>query len=469
MKRLIQRYVGVIFVFALCVCLLSANAWAEEAASGTCGKNITWSVENGVLSLSGEGDMAAYIDSADVPWSAFSGDIKCAVIDSGVMSIGDYAFYGCNELEHVLFVGTDSPWDYLSVGGFNDPLLEAEYCCVSSNDDILIENGCEEIYLHCSACDRIIILAEIAGGEHSYGEWYETKAADCEEAGEKCRDCQNCDYTDVAEIDALGHVEEIEIPEISPTCGGPGVTAKICCAVCGEVLQQQELMDPLEHNLGPIEAVDPTCTEEGLTEGVKCTMCNMVFVKQKVVPATGHTEVVDDPVAATCTTDGSTVGIHCGNCGEVLFEPDSIPALGHKETLLAPREATCTEAGSTGDTVCTVCGEVTIPGEAIPAPGHDEVVVPGYAATYEEAGLTDEITCNTCGETLQKATVIPALKTYDVDGDGDADVTDLVVLMKYIIGAETGVTVAAPDVNGDDKEDVSDVIRLMEYLAKTAV
>ena len=77
-----------------------------EPISGVDG-NITWSLDTstGVLTLSGEGSINDYglelkgITTA--PWGTYHADIKEVVIQSGVTSIGDCAFYGCNSLTSV--------------------------------------------------------------------------------------------------------------------------------------------------------------------------------------------------------------------------------------------------------------------------------------------------------------------------------------------------------------------------------
>ena len=62
--------------------------------SGTCGENLTWKLEDGVLTISGTGAMTDYspIQGPQLPWAAAK--IKSVVIESGVTSIGDFAFAG---------------------------------------------------------------------------------------------------------------------------------------------------------------------------------------------------------------------------------------------------------------------------------------------------------------------------------------------------------------------------------------
>ncbi len=71
-------------------------------ASGTCGDNLTWTFENGTLTISGEGYMESYDyddeKQKDAPWHNQHKSIKKVIIGEGVTSIGDFAFYWCESL-----------------------------------------------------------------------------------------------------------------------------------------------------------------------------------------------------------------------------------------------------------------------------------------------------------------------------------------------------------------------------------
>ena len=84
------------------------NLFAEDGnvtASGTCGyngDNLIWVLSgDGVLTISGEGEMMNYSDSSVAPWYPHRTKILSAVVEDGVMSIGDYALYACLKLTSV--------------------------------------------------------------------------------------------------------------------------------------------------------------------------------------------------------------------------------------------------------------------------------------------------------------------------------------------------------------------------------
>ena len=87
-----------------------ANQWSGFAASittgvfasGTCGENLTWTLNtSGLFIVSGTGKMTSWSASNVVPWNSYQSFIKSAVIGDGVTNIGGYAFYDCDSLSSV--------------------------------------------------------------------------------------------------------------------------------------------------------------------------------------------------------------------------------------------------------------------------------------------------------------------------------------------------------------------------------
>jgi len=73
----------------------------ETVKSGTCGANLTWTLADDVLTISGTGDMAMYDDKEDLaPWRSYS--FSSVVITDGVTSIGRFAFCRCASITSIV-------------------------------------------------------------------------------------------------------------------------------------------------------------------------------------------------------------------------------------------------------------------------------------------------------------------------------------------------------------------------------
>lgn len=84
----------------------------SEGIGGTCGTNLTWTYAGGTLTISGSGKMSNY-SSDTIPWIDHIESITNIVMESGVASIGSYAFQNCINLTSVTI-----PESVTSIGGF---------------------------------------------------------------------------------------------------------------------------------------------------------------------------------------------------------------------------------------------------------------------------------------------------------------------------------------------------------------
>ena len=95
-KKTLFAAIAVVLVAALCTSYIP-NLAIAATTKGECGDNLTWTYEPDTytLTISGTGMMYDYEykggSKPTAPWYSFT--IKNLVIDSGVTSIGDYAFY----------------------------------------------------------------------------------------------------------------------------------------------------------------------------------------------------------------------------------------------------------------------------------------------------------------------------------------------------------------------------------------
>ena len=104
------------------------TAQAADAASGTCGENVTWEYDETTktLTISGTGDMED-LEGSPMPWGSYLPDIECVNIENGVTSIAGWAFYGCSSLTSVTIpdgvtsIGSSAFWDCSSLPSVTIP------------------------------------------------------------------------------------------------------------------------------------------------------------------------------------------------------------------------------------------------------------------------------------------------------------------------------------------------------------
>jgi len=90
-----NKFLCVVFLMAL------ANAVMVSAENGQCGPDITWELdENGLLTLTGTGDMPSYMNE-DPEYKPYASSIKKIVINTGITSVGEHAFKELPVLETV--------------------------------------------------------------------------------------------------------------------------------------------------------------------------------------------------------------------------------------------------------------------------------------------------------------------------------------------------------------------------------
>lgn len=65
-----------------------------------------WSLQDGTLIITSQGAMQDYTSARETPWFSDRADIRKIVVQNGVTSIGNYAFYGCENVTSVALPST---------------------------------------------------------------------------------------------------------------------------------------------------------------------------------------------------------------------------------------------------------------------------------------------------------------------------------------------------------------------------
>ena len=100
-KKLIVLFSKMTVSFACFLILLGTFCLPVFAESGTCGESVSWDLSNGVLTVSGSGDMYDFKDNEFGPWYDNRYLITEVVVEKGVTSVGNNAFFDCNNLVKV--------------------------------------------------------------------------------------------------------------------------------------------------------------------------------------------------------------------------------------------------------------------------------------------------------------------------------------------------------------------------------
>ncbi|MCD8055272.1 MAG: leucine-rich repeat protein, partial [Clostridiales bacterium] len=149
--------------------------------SGTCGDNLTWTLEDGTLTISGTGDMYDY-DEGTAPWSEYSDSITSVVIEDGAESIGAYAFTGCTSLtsitipDSVTSIGNSVFYGCTALSSVTIPdsvtyIGEGAFSCCTSLESIIIPAGVTVIAEGAFSCSYGLTEITFEGDAPSIGDY----------------------------------------------------------------------------------------------------------------------------------------------------------------------------------------------------------------------------------------------------------------------------------------------------------
>lgn len=182
----------------------TVRAYAEEdfdddspmiVSEGTCGENLTWTLDNyGTLTISGTGAMWNYYFN-EIKWSG-SSLVKNVIINNGVTSIGNWAFYNCKltevtipdsvtrigenafcncvDLESITIpesvtgIGNAAFWNtkWLTAKRAEDPLVVVNGMIIegyTASGDVTVPNGVKSIGEYAFAFNKNITSVTIPG------------------------------------------------------------------------------------------------------------------------------------------------------------------------------------------------------------------------------------------------------------------------------------------------------------------
>ena len=267
MNLRLKRFLCILLAAVLVLTMLPVSALAETAettypVTGSCGENLTWSLdESGTLTVSGTGEMADYTADGGQPWAGYSAQISSLIIENGVTKLGAFAFDGLSALATVVFKGSapqigqycffgttvtaaytcDATWTSDVLKNYGGTITWSATHTGEEITDPAVEPTCTKTGLtegkHCSVCG-IILKAQttVPAMGHNYGEWTVTKEATCTTNGEENRTCATCGEVET-HIIAAAHSWDDGVITTQPTNTSTGVKL-YTCTVCSETKEE---------------------------------------------------------------------------------------------------------------------------------------------------------------------------------------------------------------------------------------
>ena len=243
--------------------------------------------------------------------------------------------------------------------------------------------------------DTTLVFESGAPSGHKFGEWKESKSANCEEGGKEKHICSVCQFEEERDTAPLGHDWNAEYTtDVKPTCTQPG-SKSIHCSRCDATKDVTEI-EPTGHSFGEwTVSKDSTCVAGG-QKTRKCETCGYTEYEDTDIDPDAHEWEEDYTIdkEPTCTTEGSK-SIHCSRC-DATKDSTVIPVTDHtygEWEVVTP--STCTENGVKKH-ACIHCGfEQT---EIIePAHEWEDSRTVDIAPSCTEQG-EDSVHCRNCDE-----------------------------------------------------------------------
>lgn len=157
MLKRFSRLLSIILVAVMLCPLMNVYAAASGETSGKCGDNVEWSYADGVITISGNGDMYDYPvydnpnSSQCMPWYYLQDKIKSVVVNEGVTSVGSSSFWGVTSLTDLKLPTT---LDYMGFAAF-------AFC--TGLTDINVPSGIigEAAFINCTNLKNVTIGAGV--------------------------------------------------------------------------------------------------------------------------------------------------------------------------------------------------------------------------------------------------------------------------------------------------------------------
>ena len=477
MKKMLKKVLALVLAVMMVIAALPMTVAAVIPESGTCGNNLTWTLKDKVLTISGTGAMDNF-NMNGKPWQDPSygqaiNSIEKVIIKEGVTTIGSHAFSNFTDLEEITL-----PRSLKSIGN------SAFY--LSNLTTITIPDGVTDIKDSAFDCCYFLTSIKIPDSVTSLGQY----------AFFKCYNLTTVILgSGISKLmyKTFDECTSLTTVYISKSMIDVGKFAFDTCPKLSDVyyegteqdwkninfaLYNTELTGATRHYKSCPENEDfvhdyntvvtnVTCTKQGYTT-YTCE-CGDTYVADYIEP-TGHKHTSEITTPATHITEG--VITYTCVCGDTYTEIIA-KSIDHTYDAVVTKPS-CTEDGLSIYT-CE-CGDAYL--EEIPAIGHNVIIVSGVDATCIKSGLTDGRYCSVCDEVLSVQEEIPALghdwsegaicgncsiMRGDMTGDNCVNSNDAIQLLYYTLLPERYEVNQNCDFNGDGFVDSNDAIYLLYH------
>ena len=450
-----NKILSIILAILMVISIIPLTSNAVEPTSGICGDNLTWEFDEytSTLTISGTGDMYYYDvyfnasndEADDRPWQAYTSKIKNIIINEGVTTISekafynfeylffvtiplsltrikDKAFYSWDGLMAINYLGSEEEWKNINIGYDNSDLF-----------------NCEKIYFK----DDYVPVS----GSGTYGDnltWtYDASTSTLTFFGTGAMEGFAGDggiFSEPNFFDGIRPWEDYEF-EVKHIVISEGITSIGKNAFAMFInLESVEIPCSITQigsysfgyciNLTDVYYSGTENDWNNIIKGDIFPGLNLIGNSYNVQldNATKHYDYHTHDYKAsvtepTCTEQGYTT--YTCECGD-SYVADYVDALGHIEETVPAVAPTCTETGLTEGAKCSICGETLTEQKELPANGHSpaNAVEENYIApTCAGNGSKDVVVyCSVCDEEISRETeTIEATGHADNDGDGYCD------------------------------------------------
>ena len=358
---------------------LSASAETTTEPQVWIEDNLTWTLTaDGTLTISGTGAMKDYNAAENLSPAYMNSDVKKVVIEDGVTSIGELAFFKCSSLTNITIPDSVTCIEYAAFHG------------CSSLSSITIPNSVTSIGIYafviCSSLTSITIpdgVTSIGYGAFSECSSLKTISLSCKSSLKKS------DFGDQANLVSYTNQHLLtKTAAKAATCTESGNKEYWTCKHCGKyflsddtnpetakaVEQSETILPALKHkNAITRGAVEPNGTKPGYSGDRYCPDCNTVLEK-------GYTYWIEDNLTWKLYEDGTLNISGTGAMKNYSYSNNKSPACSNLSVTSIVIEEGVTSIGDYAFENCDNLTSITIP---------ENVEIIGKGAFYSCDNLKD--------------------------------------------------------------------------------